>query len=323
MKTKILILLAVFFMISFSPCDGQSQKRTQFSIATGPSTGAYYVLGAGMSQMIKKYVPGYSLSVGATGGSGENVRLVGSGKADLAIVMPDSAFFGYKGKGSYKEAYPNLRGVMAGHASIHHLITLKATIKSVTDLKGKRVALGNPGSDAVNASKAILAAYGVNEGDYKAEYLTYPEQAEAMKDGTLDAGFIMSGIPVPAITELALTKKVKLISLEPDKLESITAANPYWSKETVQAGTYKGQDENVLALAAPAILITNSNVPEEFVYQLMKMIIEHNNELAAVHSAGKEWDMNGVIDSIAIPLHGGAIKYLSERGVSIPKTLKP
>jgi uncharacterized protein len=276
-----------------------------------------------MSQMLKKHVPGYSLSVASTGGSGENVRLVGGAKADLGIVMPDSAYFGYTGKGPYTQPYPNLRAVMAGHPSIHHLVTLKAAIKTPADLKGKKVALGNPGSDAVNASKAILAVYGLNEGDYKAEYLSYPEQVEAMKDGNLDAGFIMSGLPAAGITELAVTQKVFLVPLDPKKLETLIAANPYWSKTTIPAKAYKGQDEPILALAAPAVMIVNSNVPEDFVYKLMKMIIEYNSELTAIHASGKYWDMDGVIDSIAIPLHPGAIKYLSERKVSVPASLKP
>ena len=115
-------------------------------------------------------------------------------------------------------AYPNLRAVMARHPSIHHLVTLEPNIQTPADLRGKRVALGNPGSDAVNASKAILAAYGLTENDYKAEYLSYPEQIEAMKDGVLDAGFIMSGLPAAAVTELAVTRKVRLIPLDPKRL---------------------------------------------------------------------------------------------------------
>jgi uncharacterized protein len=323
MKRNVTILLVAFFMVAVILGKGQSQTQTQFSIATGPSTAAYYALGAGMSQMVKKHMPEYSLSVAATGGSAENIRLVGSGKADLAIVMPDSAFFGFKGQGSFSSSYPNLRGVMAGHPSIHHLVTLKPDIQSVADLKGKKVALGNPGSDAVNASKAILAAYGLKENDYKSDYLTYPEQTEAMKDGNLDAGFIMSGLPAGAVTELAVTHKVKVIPLDPGKVDTILSANPYWSKSIIPANTYKGQDQGVLALAAPAILIVNSNTPDDFVYKLIKMIIEYNKELTAIHATGRYWDMEGVIDSIAIPLHPGAIKYLTEKKVSIPASLKP
>jgi TRAP transporter TAXI family solute receptor len=323
-KVMVFLLGFVFFVAALFPGIGYSQqKRTQFNIVTGPSTGAYYALGAGMSQMLKKHVAGYSLSVASTGGSGENVRLVGGNKADLGIVMPDSAYFGYTGKGPYTQPYPNLRAVMAGHPSMHHLVTLKAAIKTPADLKGKKVALGNPGSDAVNASKAILAAYGLTEGDYKAEYLSYPEQVEAMKDGNLDAGFIMSGLPAAGITELAATSKVFLIPLDPKKLEAIISTNPYWSKTTIPAKAYKGQDEPVLVLAAPSVMIVNSNVPEDFVYLLIKMIIEYTSELTAIHSSGKYWDLDGVIDSIAIPLHPGAVKYLTERKISIPAGLKP
>jgi len=108
------------------------------------------------------------------------------------------------------------------------------------------VALGNPGSDAVNASKAILAAYGMKESDYRSEYLTYPEQIEAMKDGNLDAGFIMSGLPAGSVTELAITHKVKIIPLDPGKTDTILSANPYWATSTIPANTYKDRTRTCL-----------------------------------------------------------------------------
>jgi len=297
--------------------------KKMFSIATGPSTAAYYALGAGIGQMVKKHSPEYSLSVQSTGGSSENIRLVGGGKADFGIVMPDSAYFGYKGQGSYKEALPDLRAVMTGHPSLHHLVTIRDDINSVADLKGKKVALGNPGSDAILASKAILEAYGLKEGDYTAQALTYQEQAEAMKDGTLDAGFIMSGIPVAAVTDLAVTKPVKLIPLDPEKLDAIIKANPYWAKGTIPANTYKNQSKAVPVLAAPSILVAHKSVPDDFVYTLIKTVVEFNAELTATHAAGKFWDLDGITDSMAIPLHPGAAKYLTEKGVAIPANIKP
>ncbi len=287
------------------------------SIATGGTGGTYYALGGGISKLVAEYMPGYKLVVQSTGASIENTHLVANKRVDFAIVMPDAAYFAFKGEREFKgrAKYPNLRAVMAGHASLLQGAALASSgIKSFADLKGKKVALSAPGSPSKFVSIAALAAYGLKEGDYKATYLTYSEMVQAIKDGTIDASMVFAGVPTSSMLDLSSTEKINFLPVEKSKLPFVKENYPYYTGATIKAGTYTGQDQAVPTLAAPAILITHSDVPQEAVYQLIKTICEHREELTKLHKAGAAWNADDATEGIAIPFHTGAEKYLKEKG---------
>ena len=317
MFKKIMTASLALMLAGFFAATGFAADKKVLSIATGGTGGTYYAIGGGISKLVSEYMPGYKLVVQSTGASIENTHLVANKRVDFAIVMPDAAYFAYKGEREFKgkAKYPNLRAVMAGHASLLQGAALASSgIKSFADLKGKKVALSAPGSPSKFVSMAALAAYGLKPDDYKATYLTYSEMVQAIKDGTIDASMVFAGVPTSSMLDLSATEKINMLPVEKSKLGYIKQHYPYYAAATIKAGTYTGQDNAVPTLSAPAILITNSDVPEAVVYQLIKTICEHTDELSKLHKAGAFWDMDDATEGIAIPFHAGAEKYLKEKG---------
>ena len=187
-------------------------------------------------------------------------------------------------------------------------------IKSIADLKGKKVALGAPGSPSKFGAIAAMEAYGVKPGDYKDVYLTYTEMVEALQDGTIDCSWVVAPIPTSSMLNLSSSSKVRFLPIEDDKFAYIKKHYPYYSKTVIPANTYSGQNKPVPALGCMVMLMTNADVPEKTVYLMAKTIMEHTEELGQVHKAGYEWNLESATEGIAIPYHPGAEKYLKEKG---------
>jgi len=295
----------------------QAADKKVLSIATGGTAGTYYAIGGGMAKLVSKYMPGYKLVVQSTGASIENIHLVGNKKVDFAIVMSDPAYFAYTGEREFKSKakYTNLRAIMAGHTSLWQPAVLASSgIKSIADLKGKKVALGAPGSPSKFGVIAAMEAYGVMPGDYKDVYLTYAEMVQALKDGTIDASWVCAGIPTSSMLDLTSTVKVNLLPIDPDKYPYIQKKHPYYGKATIPAGTYSGQKGPVSAISTAGVLITNEDLSLDTVYMITKTILEHTSELGEIHKAGYQWNLEGATEGVAIPFHPGAEKYLKEKG---------
>lgn len=309
-------IMALIGLILVNPQYSYASGKV-LSIATGGTGGTYFAIGGGMSSLVTKYMPGYKLVVQATAASIENIHLVAGKKVDFAIVMPDSAYFATIGDREFKgkAKYGNLRAVIAGHASLLQGAALQSSgIKGFGDLKGKKVALSAPGSPSKFVTIAALEAYGLNPGDYKDAYLTYAEMVEALKAGTIDASMVFAGIPTSSMVDLFATAKINLLPVEEDKFGFINKNYPYFTRAVIPARTYSGQDKPLTTLAAPSILITHSEVSEEVVYLITKTILDHTDELAKIHPAGAEWNLEGATGGIAIPFHRGAEKFLKEKG---------
>jgi len=287
------------------------------SIATGGTGGTYFIIGSGMAKVIEKYVPNVKVSVESTAATTENVRLIAAKKVQFAIAMPDGVYFGYHGGREFKDTkYPNLRSVMAGHTSpMHFMVRSNSGIKSFADLKGKRVALSAPGSTAVFMAESTLEAYGLTKQDYKPLLLTYAEQANALRDGAIDMACIFAGAPAAAALDLCTTQDITFLNVGPEELKKVLKAHPYCKEFAIKAGTYRGQNVDVKTFATSSILITNADVEPDLVYAVIKAICEHTPELKAVHPQAAEYDLADASEGVAIPLHPGAAKYLTEKGV--------
>ncbi len=294
------------------------EKRT-LSIATGGSGGTYFVIGGGMGKLVEKYLPGVKLMVQSTAASTENIRLVGNKKVDFAIAMPDSAYFARKGEREFargKEKYENIRGVIAGHASILQGLVLESSaIKTIADLKGKKVALSAPSSPSMYVAMAALEAYGLKEGDYKGLFMTYAEMSDAVKSGSIDCGFVFAGAPSAAVLDITSNTSVRILGMEKSKLDAVIKKYPYFSAGKIKANTYKGQTQDLLELITPAILITHADMNATTVYDITKVVLEHTKELTAIHPSGAEWDLEDAAVGLGVPLHPGAEKYLKEKKV--------
>jgi TRAP transporter TAXI family solute receptor len=310
-----LLLVSSLLVLSYGLT---AEGATRFvSIATGGSGGTYYVVGGGMGKLIEKYVQGVKVSVESTAASTENCRLVATKKVKFAIVMPDSAYFAFNGGREFGDKkYPNIRGVMAGHTStMHFVVRSKSGIKSLADLKGKKVALAAPGSPSAFIAEAALEAYGLTKKDYKATLLTYSEQADALRDNTIDMACIFAGVPASAALDISSTHDVTFLGVGSEELKTVIQKHPYWTAGVIKAGTYKGQGGDISTFNSPAMLITSDDVDTDLVYSVSKAILEHTPELKAVHAQGAEWDLADAAEGVAIPFHPGAARFLVEKGI--------
>ena len=311
--------------------------QTDLSIATGGTGGVYYPYGGGLAEVINRYVEGYSAVAEATGASEENVALVFQGDSDIAFALADTVFQAYSGTGAFEgREIASLRALASIYPNAVHIVTLRNTgITSLADLRGKRVSLGAPGSGTTISAEALLGANGISLDELQVQRLDFTpcldelqvqrldfnETAAALRDGQIDAGFLSVGPPTSSILDLAATRDVVLVPLTEAEIEAAQAVDPAYAPYTMRAGTYPGQDEDVLALSTPNVLIVNEDMDEELAYSVVKALYEHVDELVAIHPAANDTTVEFSLDSTPIPLHPGALRYYQEVGAEVPERL--
>ncbi len=316
---KGLFVVALFVMVVFFVVGTAAQAaEKRLIIATASTGGTWYPLGGGVANLINKYIPNTSASAKPSGASVENIRNIGSGRIDLAIVMPDAAYFAYTGEADFKaqQKWDNLRGVFASYPIDADFYSVEGTgIKTLADLKGKKVAVGAAGSGTEVFNRMVLEMYGINYDNINEQFLSAPEATQALKDGTTDAAMYLLGTPAPTIMDLATQRKTNFLSMEPDKIEAFCKKYPFYSPSNIKAGTYKDQTTDFTTVQYYGIFICSKDMDEQLVYDIMKAVFDHQDELAQIHVAFKGIKLETATKSIAIPLHPGAERFLKERGV--------
>lgn len=322
MKRSLAMLLLVVVGVVGSAADVAAQPRQFLALGTSSIGGTYYVIGGGMASIINKANPQLNINAEVTGGAFNNVVLLGQKKIQLGLVTNDEVYMAWHGQGKYKTKVTNVRGVLGGHAIIWQMYTLKRTgIKSVADLKGKRISLGAPGSVGNLIGEIVLGAHGLKmRRDWTPEYLGHGDGPGALKDGKLDAVLIISSTPTSAIIDLTSSHGSDVVFIMPDrdKLEALLKEHPYWFESKIPAKTYKGQDQDLAnSFGASTILVADEAVDAGAVYAITKTLLEQNQDLVAVHPIGKEWVAENATRGIqgVLPLHPGAERYLKEKGL--------
>jgi TRAP transporter TAXI family solute receptor len=321
-KSSILVLLVLFLVGILTGCgekkeEAAGEKKAEkvfVTIATGGSSGAYFALGGAISNQLNQKMEGVNSSVQSTGASAVNATLIGTKKAELAFAMNDVVSYAYTGTEVFKEKgkVENLRGVAALYPNFVQLITVEKTgIKEVADLKGKRVGVGAPGSGTEVNARQILKAYDMTYDDVKADYLSYAEAIEQMKNGAVDAAFLTSGLPNSTIMDLSTTQDVRIIPIRKEAVEKLAADYPFYASEVIPAGTYDNE-EDVETAAVQTLLVTREDLSEELVYNITKTIFENLDSLRETHSAANSISIDSVLKGMPIPLHPGAEKYFNE-----------
>ncbi len=287
------------------------------TILTGGAAGTYYPIGGAMANIINKYVDGVEATAVTSGASVANARKLGSGEAELALLQNDIAYYAYNGVEMFKDnPIKNIRGIATLYPEVIQIVTLKDKgIKTIYDLKGKKVAVGAPGSGTAVDALQILEAAGINESNTHFEYLNFKEVADALKDGTIDAGFIVAGVPTSAVMELASVRDVYIVEVPDEIYEKLKEKYPFYTQYTIPAGTYKGLDKDVKSVAVMAMLATRDDIPEDVIYNVTKAIFEHTDELVEAHQRAKDITLETALDGMSIPLHPGAEKFYKEKGL--------
>jgi TRAP transporter TAXI family solute receptor len=319
MKRIFVLGFILLFVVGVS--SAWAQKTTRLSIATGGTGGVYYPLGGGMANVISKYIPYVEATAEVTTASVDNCLLVGAGKADLALIMADTGWDAYQGKAKFRDKIP-LRTVAVLYPNNMHIVTLEGKgIEKVTDLRGKRVSTGAPGSGTEVMALRVIEAYGLDPTkDMTRDKLGVSESAGALKDRKIDAFFWVGGLPTAAITDLGATPgiKMKLIGHADAVSRMRETYGPIYVKGMIPAKTYPGQSAEVPISVVWNLLVCNEKMKESVVYDILKTFFDHKPELVASHREASvispELQAGG---GSPIPFHPGAIRYLSEKGIKI------
>jgi TRAP transporter TAXI family solute receptor len=299
--------------------------QDQLSIATGGTGGVYYPMGGGLAEIINGNVDGYSATAEVTGASVENMGLIATGDADLAIALADTVAQAYAGTGRFEgQQLPMVRGLASMYANMVQIVTLDGSgISSLEDLRGKRVSIGAPGSGTEVNAAAILEANGITYDDIEEQRLNFNETADALANGDIDAGFWSVGAPTSSILNLSTTNSIVILELNEGELAAARAADPTFAVTTLAGGTYTGVDSDITVLGIPNVLVVSSEMDDELAYQITRAMFENIADLQAVHPAANETTVEFTIAATPVPLHPGAIRYYEEIGTEIPDALRP
>ena len=296
---------------------GSAHAAEFISILTGGTSGVYYPLGVALSQIYGKAMPDAKSSVQATKASGENLNLLQSGRGEIAFTLGDALSDAWKGNedAGFKVPLNKLRGVAGVYSNYIQIVaSADSGIKTLADLKGKRVAVGAPKSGTEINARAILKGAGLSYKDLaKVEYLPFGESVELMKNRQLDATLISAGLGVSAIRDLATAVKMVVVPIPADVVAKIN--DPAYIADIIPANTYEGQKTNVQTVAIENFLVSHTGVSTETVYKMTKAMYENLDQMVAAHAAAKAIKREEGPRNMPLPLHPGAEKYYREVGL--------
>lgn len=331
MKWKILGIIFVLALgLVVSGCTQQggtttsSVEKTKITIYTGGTSGVYFPLGSKYAELLTKYGTVVSAEAVTSGASVANAKAIADGNAQAVILQNDVAYYAYNGLYMFDgNPIKKLKGVAALYPeTVQFVVRADSDIKSLEDLKGKKVAIGAPGSGTAVAAEQVLKAAGVWDSIEKVNQ-KFSEAAQSLKLGQVDAAVIVSGIPTPAVNQIAVQTPVRVLPISDDILNKLKGEGYiFYVRQMVPKGTYNGVDADTPTVAVKAMLAVSADLPDDVVYEMTKILYEHVEDLRAVHQKAKLISLDTALDGMSIPLHPGAIKYYEEKGLTIPSELK-
>nr|WP_157398500.1 MULTISPECIES: TAXI family TRAP transporter solute-binding subunit [Ramlibacter] len=292
------------------------------SIATGGTGGVYYPMGGGMAAVLSKYVPGMQATAEVTGGSVDNLKLIGSGKPYVGFSMTDAAQDAFKGEDKFKGQKVPLRTLMVLYPNRMHVVSVEGKgVAKFADLKGKRVSTGSPGSATEVMAFRLIEAAGLDKDkDMKRERLGAAESVNALKDGKIDAFFWVGGLPTAAVSDLANSpgNKIRMI----DHADLVAKMNKKYGnlyvEDAIPKDTYKGMEADNKQATVQNILVVNENMDDKTAYNIVKAIFDKKPEIVAVHKEAENFKLeNQRKEASPVPWHPGAVKYFAEKGVKL------
>ena len=315
MKKILSVLLALAMVLALTACAGGS---TTMTMGTGGTAGTYYGYGGILGNQIKT-TTGITVNVVSTDGSKANILGIDAGNYQLGTVQSDVMAYAAAGTRSFeKEGKLDSFRVIGGlYAEAVQLVTMDANIKSVADLKGKKVSIGAAGSGVYFNAVDILSAAGLTEQDIVPQYQSFADSADALKDGKIDAAFIVAGAPTPAIQELTTSASAYLVPIDGDVAAKLMETSPYYTTYKIPAETYKGQTADVTTVTVKATLIVSTSASEDDVYNITKAIFDNKEAITTAHAKGAELSLENATQGMTAPFHAGAAKYFAEKGITV------
>ena len=300
-------------LMALASCGGASM-----TMGTGGTAGTYYGYGGILGSQIKKSA-GISVNVVSTDGSKANILGIDAGNYQLGTVQSDVMAYAWAGSRSFANEgkIETFRVVGGLYAEAVQLVTMNPDIKTVADLAGKKVSIGAAGSGVYFNAMDVLAAAGLAEDDIIPQYQSFGDSADALKDGKIDAAFIVAGPPTPAITELFTSNTAYLVPIDGAIADTLLSSCPYYTVHNIPANTYPGQTTEVKTVTVKATLIVSTSASEEDVYNLTKAIFDNIDDITAAHAKGAELSLENATSGMTAPFHKGAAKYFAEKGINV------
>lgn len=324
MTRRYCLLAATFSTMAIIVTSGsvQAQVKTRISIATGGTGGVYYPLGGGFAALISKHIPGVEATAEVTTASVDNMKLLHADRVALTLTQSDIALDAHQGRMKGFSEKVGVRTISALYSNYMHIVALDGSgIKTINDLKGKRVSTGAPGSGTEVKGLRVLEAYGISPKDLKSQdRLGASESAAAMKDRRIDAFIWDGGLPTAAILDLGATPgiKIQLIGHGDGVAKMVSKYGAVYFVGTIPKGTYGGMEADVQVAALTNLLTAHERMDEALAYQITKLLHERTADLVAVHQAAKEITLKSAVVGSPIPFHPGAIRYYKEKGAKVP-----
>jgi TRAP transporter TAXI family solute receptor len=296
---------------------GSPGQATYITILTGSTSGVYYPLGVGLSQIFRTAVPEATVSVQATAGSTENLNLLQAGRGEFGFTLGDALLDAWKGSeaAGFKVPLDRLR-VIAGIYSNYVQIVASAEsgIATLEDLKGHRISVGPPGSGTELNARAIVRAAGLTYDDFsKVEYLSFGESVDLMKNRQLDVTLQSSGLGVASLRDLASSVRTVMVPIPAGVVQAV--GNPVYLPGVIPAGTYEGQAAPVETATIQNFVVTHDGVSDDLVYRMTRSMFEHLDRLVAAHVSAREISREHAVKNLPLPLHPGAARYFREAGL--------
>ncbi|MDR0636679.1 MAG: TAXI family TRAP transporter solute-binding subunit [Treponema sp.] len=312
-KTSIVLALALCLGLA-AGCEKKAPPLTSLKLATGGSTGTYYAYGTALGRVFEERL-GLGVTVQTTAAAVANIALVQAGSADFALVQNDVMTYAYNGVDifSAEGAQKDFSAVAGLYPEVCHIVATEA-VTSIAGLKGLRVSVGEGGSGTALNAAQILEAYGMSFADIKRQNLNFGDSAKALAAGEIDAFFCTAGTPTPALVDLASSVQIQLLPISEARRKLLLSEYPYYSSQTIPAGTYTGIDEDVNTLAVQATLVVNNKIQADDVYKVTQALFEGKAEITAAHPKGAELSLESAVLGIPVPFHPGALKYYREKG---------
>jgi len=300
---------------------GVLAQQKAISIATGGTGGVYYPLGGGLANLLSKAMPGVQATAEVTGGSVDNLKLINTGQSEIAFSMADAALDALKGEDKFRGSKVPVRTLMVLYPNRMHVVSIEGTgIEKMSDLKGKRVSTGSPGSATEVMAFRVIEAAGLDrDKDMRRERLGVAESTNALKDRKIDAYFWVGGLPTAAVTDLAATPGVNIKLI--DHSEVVEKMNAKYGQlyvtDVIPPKMYPGQDKENKISTVWNILVSNEKLSDDLAYNIVKLIFDQKPELVAVHQEAANIDYKyQQKGNSPIPWHPGAVKYFQEKGLT-------
>lgn len=321
---RLSFILALSLIVVFSVVMPTCAKTTFVSIGTGGTGGVYYPYGGGVAEIWSKHVKGVKAVAEVTGASVENVKLAHKGETVIGEVMGDVAVAGYRGLSKFKGKKHNILGMAMMYPNLLQIVTLKKSgITNIEQVRGRNISTGSPGSGTNFMAETVLKALGISKGDYKDSRLSFTESANALRDNTIDVGAWSVGPGTSSILDLATTHEVNILGFTSEQTKKILAANATYSAVDLAGGLYKNIDNPVPTIGVWNVMICQTSLDEDLVYQLVKALFENKSYLMKIHPSAAYTTPENTVKYSPVPLHPGTIKYLKEKGFDVPAHLIP